>query len=249
VQNLISNAIKYTLDGRVLVGCRRRRGRLRIDVWDTGMGIPPSKRREIFKEFHRLDQGARAAPGLGLGLSIVERIARMLDHKIDLRSTLGGGSRFSVEVPLAPALAASAPPIPVARLDSRQLAGSVVLCLDNDLPILDGMRTLLEGWGCQVLQAPGLAEAIAAATQAKTPLDCLLVDYRLDDGNGLDAIMELRRHFGAHLPAILITADRSLHLRRDAQKRDIQFLNKPVKPAALRALLAQYRLRRIAAAE
>jgi Na+/proline symporter/signal transduction histidine kinase/CheY-like chemotaxis protein len=249
VQNLISNAIKYTLDGRVLVGCRRRRGRLRIDVWDTGIGIPPSKKREIFKEFHRLDEGARAAPGLGLGLSIVERIARMLDHKIDLWSTLGGGSRFSVEVPLAPALARRAAPVAVARSDSRQLSGSVVLCLDNDLPILDGMRTLLEGWGCRVLPAASLAEAIATAAEAKIPLDCLLVDYRLDDGNGLDAIVELRGHFGAHLPAILITADRSLHLRRDAQKRDIQFLNKPVKPASLRALLAQYRLRRIAAAE
>ncbi len=241
VQNLVSNAIKYTLDGRVLVGCRRRRGRLRIDVWDTGIGIPPSKKREIFKEFHRLDEGARAARGLGLGLSIVERIARMLDHKIDLSSTVGGGSRFSVEVPLAPALAASAAPVPVARPETRQLAGSVVLCLDNDLPILDGMRALLEGWDCQVLQGANLGDAIAAAKEANVTLDCLLVDYRLDEGNGLDAIMELRRHLGAHLPAILITADRSLRLRRDAQVRDIQFLNKPLKPAALRALLAQYR--------
>jgi Na+/proline symporter/signal transduction histidine kinase len=249
VQNLVSNAIKYTLDGRVLVGCRRRRGRLRIDVWDTGIGIPPSKRREIFKEFHRLDEGAKAARGLGLGLSIVERIARMLDHKIDLHSTVGAGSRFSVEVPLAPALAAGVLPAPAGVPDSRQLSGTMVLCLDNDLPILDGMRTLLEGWGCRVLPAPNLADAIAAATEAKMPLDCLLIDYRLDDGNGLDAIMELRRRFGDHIPAILITADRSLHLRRDAQLHDIQFLNKPLRPAALRALLAQYRIRRIAAAE
>jgi Na+/proline symporter/signal transduction histidine kinase len=249
VQNLVSNAIKYTLDGRVLVGCRRRHGRLRIDVWDTGIGIPPSKKREIFKEFHRLDEGAKAARGLGLGLSIVERIARMLDHKIDIWSTVGGGSRFSVEVPLAPALAATPAPAPAAQPDSRQLSGTVVLCLDNDLAILDGMRTLLEGWGCQVLQAANLTEALAAATEADVPLDCLLVDYRLDAGNGLDAIVELRRRFGEYLPAILITADRSLHLRRDAQMRDIQFLNKPLKPAALRALLAQYRIRRIAAAE
>jgi CheY-like chemotaxis protein len=100
-----------------------------------------------------------------------------------------------------------------------------------------------------VLQAPNLAEAIVIGTEAKIALDCLLVDYRLDEGNGLDAIAELRKRFGAHVPAILITADRSLRLRRDAQKRDIQFLNKPLKPAALRALLAQYRIRRIAAAE
>jgi CheY-like chemotaxis protein len=173
----------------------------------------------------------------------------MLDHKIDLWSTVGGGSRFSVEVPLAPALAASAAPAPVMQPDSRQLTSNVVLCLDNDLPILDGMRTLLEGWGCQVLPVPTLTEAIAAMSGAKVQIDCLLVDYRLDDGNGLDAITELRKRFGDNLPAILITADRSLALRRKAQKHDIQFLNKPLKPAALRALLTQYRVRRIAAAE
>jgi Na+/proline symporter/signal transduction histidine kinase len=249
VQNLVSNAIKYTPDGRVLVGCRRRRGRLRIDVWDTGLGIPQSKKREIFKEFHRLDEGARAARGLGLGLSIVERIARMLDHRIELSSTVGAGSRFSVEVPLAAALAATVAPPPVAQPDSRQLSGTVVLCLDNDLPILDGMRTLLAGWGCHVLQAPNVLEAIGAVAEAKLPVDALLVDYHLDDGTGLDAIGELRRRFGADLPAILITADRSPRVRDDAHVRDIQVLNKPLRPAALRALLAQYRVRRIAAAE
>lgn len=249
VQNLVSNAIKYTLDGQVLVGCRRRRGRLRIDIWDTGIGIPQSKKREIFKEFHRLDEGAKAARGLGLGLSIVERIARVLDHKIEVLSTVGGGSRFSVEVPLAPALAASAALPPATGVDPRQLTGTVVLCLDNDLPILDGMRTLLEGWGCQVLKAPNLAEAIAAVAEARIPLDALLVDYHLDQGNGIDAIAELRRRFGADLPGILITADRSRRVRGDARVRDIQVLNKPLRPAALRALLAQYRIRRIAAAE
>ncbi len=249
LQNLVSNAIKYTPGGRVLVGCRRRRGRLRIDVWDTGIGVPPSKKREIFKEFHRLDEGARAAPGLGLGLSIVERIARVLDHKIDLSSTVGEGSRFSIEMPLAPALAASAVRVPVARPDTRQLAGTVVLCLDNDLAILDGMRTLLGGWDCKVLQAANLETAIAAAREANVPLDCLLVDYQLEEGNGIDAILELRRLFGADLPAILITAHRSLKLRREARGHDVHWLNKPLKPAALRALMAQYRVQRIAAAE
>ena len=102
LQNLISNAIKYTPKGRVLVGCRRDGKRVRIDVYDTGLGIPASKKKVIFKEFHRLDQGAKVARGLGLGLSIVERIARMLGHKVDLKSTPTRGSHFSVEVPLAP---------------------------------------------------------------------------------------------------------------------------------------------------
>src|SRR6185503_17072868 len=104
LQNLVSNAIKYTPQGRVLIGCRLAGTRLRIDVYDTGLGIPQSKQRMIFREFHRLDQGAKVARGLGLGLSIVERIARVLDHPIEVKSKSGRGSQFSVAVPLAPAL-------------------------------------------------------------------------------------------------------------------------------------------------
>ncbi len=249
VQNLVSNAVKYTPAGKVLVGCRRRRGRLRIDVWDTGLGIPQSKKREIFKEFHRLDQGAKVARGLGLGLSIVERIARVLDHKIELSSTVGRGSRFSVDVPLAPAAASVLAQREIARIHPRQLAGTVVLCVDNDLTILDGMETLLKGWGCEVFKAPDLATSIATVAHNKISPDGLLVDYHLDDGNGIDAVVELRRCFGADLPAVLITADRSPSVRADARAHGIEVLNKPIKPAALRALLAQCRVRRMAAAE
>jgi Na+/proline symporter/signal transduction histidine kinase len=249
LQNLVSNAIKYTPSGRVLVGCRRRYGRLRIDVWDTGLGIPQSKKREIFKEFHRLDQGAKVARGLGLGLSIVERIARVLDHKIEVNSTVGRGSRFSAEVLLAPATPSVPAQGETPRTDSRQLAGTAVLCIDNEVTILDGMETLLRGWGCRVLKAPGLASAIAAVEEARVGLDSLLVDYHLDEGNGIAAVVELRRRFGADLPAILITADRSPRVRDEARSQGIEVLNKPVKPAALRALLAQYRVRRMAAAE
>jgi Na+/proline symporter/signal transduction histidine kinase/CheY-like chemotaxis protein len=248
LQNLVSNAVKYTPKGRVLVGCRRHRGRLRIDVHDTGLGIPQSKRRAIFQEFHRLDQGAKVARGLGLGLSIVERIARILDHRIAVTSALGRGSRFSVEVPLSA-------PVPVGQQQQRlprkadrvQLSGIVVLCIDNDLAILDGMETLLGGWGCRVLKASGLDAAIAVITEAKVTPDGLLVDYHVDDGNGIDAIAELRRRFGSDLTAILITADRSPRVREDARASAIQVLNKPLKPAALRALLTQWRVQRVAA--
>jgi Na+/proline symporter/signal transduction histidine kinase len=247
LQNLISNAIKYTPKGRVLVGCRRKADRLRIDVYDTGLGIPQSKKRAIFKEFHRLDQGAKVARGLGLGLSIVERIARVLDHRVDLASVPGRGTHFSVEVPLAPALPSDARTREPQRVQAGQLADMVVLCIDNDAQILDGMETLLGGWGCSVFKAAEVKSAVAALADAKVAPHGLLVDYHLDEGNGIDAIVQLRWRFGADLPAILITADRSPHVREDARARNIQVLNKPVKPAALRALLAQWRVHRVAA--
>ncbi|HET7255182.1 MAG TPA: hybrid sensor histidine kinase/response regulator [Xanthobacteraceae bacterium] len=249
LQNLISNAIKYTPRGRVLVGCRRRRRRLRIDVYDTGLGIPSSKKRAIFQEFHRLDQGAKVARGLGLGLSIVERIARVLDYKIGVVSTVGRGSHFSVEVPRSTAVPLRQHQRVVREVDRVQLSGTTVLCIDNDLTILDGMETLLGGWGCRVFKAPDLAAAIAVMAEADASPDGLLVDYHLDDGDGITAIKELRRRFGANLTAILITADRSPHVREDARANDIQLLNKPVKPAALRALLTQWRMHRVVAAE
>jgi len=249
LQNLVSNAIKYTPNGRVLVGCRRRDGRLRIDVYDTGLGIPASKKQAIFQEFHRLEQGAKAARGLGLGLSIVERIARVLDYKIMVNSSVGRGSQFSVEVPLSAAIPPRQQPRVAREVDRVQLSGITVLCIDNELAILDGMETLLAGWGCRVLKAPDLEEAIALVAEGKITPDGLLVDYHLDEGNGIAAITELRRRFGADLTAILITADRSPRVREDARANGIQLLNKPLKPAALRALLTQWRMQRLAAAE
>ena len=249
LQNLVSNAIKYTPKGRVLVGCRRSGGKLRIDVYDTGLGIPASKKTVIFREFQRLDEGAKVARGLGLGLSIVERIGRVLDHKIDLRSAPGRGSRFSVEVPLSSAAPSIQAPRELATVDRGQLLGITVLCIDNEPKVLDGMDALLGGWGCRVLKAPDLATAIAAIAESQAAPNGLLVDYHLDRGNGLDAIVELRRRFGADLPAILITADRSPHVRDEARAHDVQVLSKPLKPAALRALMAQWRVQRVAAAE
>lgn len=250
LQNLVSNAIKYTPKGKVLVGCRRHKGRLRIDVYDTGLGIPQSKRRAVFKEFHRLDQGAKVARGLGLGLSIVERIARVLDHKLDLQSVPGRGSQFSITVPIATALPSQAQQASEPqRVEAGRLAGTTVLCIDNEPKILDGMEALLGGWGCRVHKAADLNSALAELAATKPVLSGLLVDYHLDEGNGIEAIGELRWRLGADLPAILITADRSPHVREDARKRDIQVLHKPVKPAALRALLAQWRVHRVAAAE
>ena len=249
LQNLISNAIKYTPSGRVLVGCRRQGERLRVDVYDTGIGIPELKQRDIFVEFHRLDQGAKIARGLGLGLSIVERLARVLGGNIDIDSSLGRGSRFSVLVPRSDAAPVVLPQRDTAQFDSGQLAGTTALCIDNEPAVLDGMETLLRGWGCEVIKAPDAAIALATIAESQTTPNGLLVDYHLDDGNGIEAIEKLRGRCGADLPAILITADRSPTVREQARARAIQVLHKPLKPAALRAMLAQWRVLRVAAAE
>ena len=248
VQNLVSNAIKYTPSGRVLIGCRRQRETLRIDIYDTGVGIPHSKQRDIFVEFHRLDQGAKIARGLGLGLSIVERVARVLGCEVTVESADGRGSHFAVTVPLSNAAPVELPEREDTRVDPGQLAGTVALCIDNEPSVLDGMETLLRGWDCEVITAPDLERALAAVAASPVAPNGLLVDYHLDRGNGIDAIFALRRRYG-DLPAILITADRSPAVREAARAGSIQLLHKPIKPAALRALLAQWRVLRVAAAE
>ncbi len=248
IQNLVSNAIKYTPAGRVLIGCRRRGGNLRIDVYDTGVGIPQSKQRDIFIEFHRLDEGAKIARGLGLGLSIVERVARVLGCRVEVSSTVGRGSHFAVTVPLSSAVPFDMPARDDARVDPGQLVGTTALCIDNEPAVLDGMETLLHGWGCAVIKAPDLDVALAAIAESRTMPNGLLVDYHLDHGNGIEAILALRRRCG-EVPAILITADRSPAVREQARAEGILVLHKPVKPAALRALLAQWRVLRVAAAE
>ena len=248
VQNLVSNAVKYTPSGRVLVGCRRRGNGLRIDVCDTGVGVPQSQQRDIFVEFHRLDQGARIARGLGLGLSIVERVARVLGCAVEVSSTVGRGSRFAVTVPLSKAAAVELPARDEIRVDPSQLVGTTALCIDNEPAVLDGMETMLRGWGCEVIKAADLDGALAAAEESAHAPGGLLVDYHLDHGNGIEAIVRLRARYG-DLPAILITADRSPAVREAARAQGIQLLNKPIKPAALRALLAQWRVMRVAAAE
>jgi CheY-like chemotaxis protein/two-component sensor histidine kinase len=249
LQNLISNAIKYTPRGRVLVGCRRHGTSLKICVYDTGVGIPAVKRAEIFKEFHRLEQGARIARGLGLGLSIVERLARVLKHGIAIDSNAGGGSVFSVTVPTAKAVTHTAGVTSATPLARTPIAGALIVCIENDAAILDGMRTLLKAWNAEVIAVADPEAAIAAIETAGRRVTGLLVDYHLDRGNGIAAIRDIRRRFGNTIPAILITADRSPAVQMAAREEKIAVLNKPVKPASLRALLGQWRTQQMVAAE
>ncbi|HLZ06346.1 MAG TPA: hybrid sensor histidine kinase/response regulator [Bradyrhizobium sp.] len=249
LQNFVSNAIKYTPHGRVLVGCRRRGEALQVCVYDTGVGIPVVKRGEIFKEFHRLEQGARIARGLGLGLSIVERLARVLNHRVAIDANAGGGSVFSVAVPTAAAVNHTAAVTSATPLARAPISGARIVCIENDPAILDGMKTLLKAWKADVIAVNDPDAAIEAIEAAGGGVTGLLVDYHLDRGNGVAAIRDIRRRFGETLPAILITADRSPHVRAAARDEKIAVLNKPVKPASLRALLGQWRIQQMIAAE
>jgi CheY-like chemotaxis protein len=248
LQNLISNALKYTLSGRVLVGCRRTPGAVRIEVWDTGLGIPPEHERTVFAEFKRLDQGARVARGLGLGLSIVERLGRVLQHPVGLRSRPFKGSVFFVTAPLARGVVklgmeAHAPDSVTA---GEPLIGLKVLAIDNEPRVLEGLSVLLKRWGCMVAIAHGLDEARATLDAFGAP-DVIIADYHLDSGDGVVAVRALRARFGRTTPAILVTADRSPEVRDQAEREDIVVMNKPLKPAPLRAQLTRYAALREAA--
>jgi CheY-like chemotaxis protein len=249
LQNLTSNAIKYTPRGRVLIGCRRRGKSLQIDVYDRGLGIPDTKRRDIFKEFYRLDQGARIARGLGLGLSIVQRMARVLNHGIALDANRSGGSHFSVTVPISDKVTHIGTIANVMAASRMPLEGALIVCVENDPAIIDGMRTLLTGWGAEVIAETDGASAIAAIEASQRTPTGMLVDYHLDRGNGLAVIRDIRERFGEGLPAILITADRSPSVREAIRSSNIRLFNKPIKPAALRAMLGQWSKKRLIAAE
>ncbi|MGE7370634.1 PAS domain-containing hybrid sensor histidine kinase/response regulator [Neorhizobium sp. NPDC001467] len=252
VQNLVSNAIKYTVTGKVLVGVRRRGGDVVIEVADSGIGIPQGSFEMIFQEFTRLDEGARTASGLGLGLSIVERISKVLAHPVEIVSSPGRGTVFRVRVPKTDA-ATSAAPAPVVA-SPQSLGGITVLCIDNDPRILAGMNILISSWGCTVIQAGSVAQAMAlvddvhSAAGAPVP-DLVIADYHLDDGTGIAAILGLRARFDRDIPALVLTADRSQEVRDETKTHGLGLQNKPVKPAALRAYIAQIASHRRAAAE
>ncbi len=247
LQNLISNAIKYTPSGKVLIGCRRRGHQLAIQVIDTGLGIPTNKQKIVFREFERLDQGAKIARGLGLGLSIVERIAKTLGHKLALRSLAGRGSTFELLLPRAAALPAPAIQAEKSASAYAPLQGMIVVAIDNEPSIQDGMRLVLGGWGCEVITGATAAEVLRSLSAANRMPDAIVADYHLDDGDGIAAVQSMRVALGKDVPAALLTADRSPAVRGLADASGMQMLNKPLRPAALRALLSQWRVTRTAA--
>jgi signal transduction histidine kinase/CheY-like chemotaxis protein len=237
--NLVSNAIRYTVRGGVLVGCRRRGDQLRIEVWDSGIGIPEDQRENIFGEFYQLAASDRdRSGGLGLGLAIVDRLCRLLDHRLELTSTLGRGSRFAVSLPMVAAPQESIEHAPKAMADPA--SGKLVVVIEDDALALDAMRGLLRRWGCLVVGAESESEALASLVDDDQLPDLIISDYRLADGHtGIEAIQRLRSALGAPIPAFLVTGDIAPERLREAGANGFHLLHKPVGPMALRAMLNQ----------
>ena len=240
LQNFLTNAFRYA-KGKVLLGVRREGRHLRLEVWDRGPGIPADKLKVIFEEFKRLDSHqTRAEKGLGLGLAIADGLCQVLKHRIDVRSWPGKGSVFSVRVPLARGHA-----VPLARPQTQSTAGQTmngarVWCIDNEDSILTGMRSLLSRWGCQV-QTARSREECAQLLANDSPPELVLVDYHLDDGETGQALMGwLRARLGQPVPGVVISADGRAELIAEVHAAGLDYLSKPVKPAALRALLSRH---------
>nr|PZN88310.1 MAG: hybrid sensor histidine kinase/response regulator [Pseudomonadota bacterium] len=246
LQNLVANAVKYTSSGGVLLGARRKGGSVLVQVIDTGRGIPPSKHKLIFKEFQRLEENSSEIRGLGLGLSIVERICRVLQTPITVNSRPGRGSTFSVLLPSAEARGAQvvAPP---RKSFHGPIKGSVVLCIENEPAVLEGMGTLLRGWGCEVICAASSDGALEAIAQSRQTPDIILADYHLDGETGLEAVKRVRQHLNSDVPAVFITADHSPEVERELRASGFVLLRKPLKAASLRAIMTRLTLRRVAA--
>ncbi|SER00975.1 hybrid sensor histidine kinase/response regulator [Sphingobium sp. YR768] len=233
LQNFLSNALRYTQQGAVSVECRAGADGIKVSVIDSGPGIAPDKQALVFEEFRRLDT---RTSGKGLGLAIVKRASDMLGHRVTLESAPGKGSTFSIALPTGEpvAEAGSGPDMPGR---DRSMRGLNVLVIDNERAIQTGMRTLLGGWGCTMLTAGGFAEATGLFAQGAAP-DIILIDYHLNDGEtGEATLAQLRAHFDATVPAVMISADRGKELKARLDAQGTPLLNKPVKPAQLRALL------------
>jgi CheY-like chemotaxis protein len=246
LQNLISNAIKYTPKGRVLVGCKRVGSNIRIIVRDTGYGIPVEQQKLVFQEFERLGRDQGATAGLGLGLSIVERMCNVLKHPLELTSHTAEGSEFALVVPIGKDVPQRVEASTLMRRpNTTALQGLQVLAVDNESAIVEGLKALLGGWGVEVLTSTTSADAVATASR-NPDIAAVLVDYHINREDGVKLVNTLRNTLRRDLPAILITADRSVRVRDLAAAHAITYLQKPVKPAALRAALSQLVFRKAA---
>jgi signal transduction histidine kinase/CheY-like chemotaxis protein len=240
LSNLVQNAIRYTRSGRVLIGCRRRGDRLRIEVWDTGRGIPPDQQQNIFSEFYRVEGSERDSSGLGLGLAIVDRLCRLLDHPIEVKSAPGKGSCFAIAVPMV----APGDAVPVPQLEARPRViaadNKLIVVIDDDPLVLDGMGSLIKSWGCRVIAGSDESAALDGLSRCGAPPDAIISDYRLRNGKtGIEAIARLREAAAAPIPAFLMSGDTDLDVVREAKASGLALLHKPVEPATLRAMLVE----------
>ncbi|MDX1598629.1 MAG: NahK/ErcS family hybrid sensor histidine kinase/response regulator [Marinobacter sp.] len=241
LRNFLTNAIRYTGNGRILLGCRRRQDHVLLQVWDTGPGIPEDKLTEIFQEFKRIrPTGSQPDKGLGLGLAIVDKISRMLGHEVSVSSIEGKGSVFSVKVPFG-RLQPSRPTADQNRTVSFDsgLDGARIWVVDNDQSICQGMKTLLEGWDCRVVTAVSLEDLERQLDPADSPVDLILADYHLDnDENGVDVVAEINGRRRCPAPVVMITANYTNELKQHIRELGHLLMNKPVKPLKLRSVLS-----------
>lgn len=238
--NLVSNALRYTGHGGVLVGCRRSRGgsHLWLEVWDTGVGIPAEHQQDIFREFYQIGNPERdRSKGLGLGLNIVDRTARLLGHELKLCSVPGHGTRFRLELPLAPAgdlQALMAAEQPQQLVDVRGLR---ILVIEDDRQSAQALRGLLDSWGCVVAVVEGLQGALTVVDGGFVP-DLVLSDFRLRAGeSGMQTLQTLRTQLERPLPACLMSGDTDPELIQACRDAGLPLLHKPVRPAKLRTLI------------
>ncbi len=241
LRNLLSNATKYTRHGKVLIGCRRHKDSLSIEVWDTGTGIPETELSAIFKEFHQLENhSGKRSKGLGLGLAIVQRLSELLDAPITVRSRVGRGSAFAVEVPLAPAASRVEPPLGVAAPLEGKGAGPTlseqahsILIVEDDTELRETLKMLLDKRGYRCLAARDGDQALILAASIGASLDLIVADYNLPGPNGLDVVEKIEKSAGRKIPAILLTGDISAATLREIAEKSHIHLYKPVDSRSL----------------
>ena len=240
LQNLISNAVRYTRNGKVLVGVRRRGDGIRVEVWDTGPGIPEDKRQVIFGEFQRLEAAASPSEGMGLGLAIVERACALLDHRLTLVSEVGRGSGFLVDLPLADACQDDLDHPSTAQPEGPdRLAGRLALLVENDADFRQALTILLEKWGADVIAVASRDEALSLLAEVGLVPDLVIADFQLDDGlRGTEAIATLRAEYGP-LPACIVTADRGPEVQLLCDALSVPVIPKPIDPGFLAGQLSQ----------
>jgi len=240
--NLVSNAVRYTLRGGIIVGCRRRGETLRIEVWDSGPGIPEDQKQNIFGEFFQLPGPERNRyGGLGLGLAIVDRLRLLLNHQIDLASTVGRGSRFAILVPMADECVTSTEPVDSPRPAAFAVEGKIILVIADAPVVLEVTGGLLGKWGYSVLTAGSDEAALIRLAERQQRPGLIISDYHLASGKtGIRAIEQINAAFGSSIPAILISGDTAPEPLRDAKDRGYILLHKPVDPMRLRAVMHEF---------
>ena len=250
-RNLVSNAIRYTEDGTVLASCRRRGDKLMLQVWDSGPGISDDERTRVFEEFYQVPGGPALADaqkkGLGLGLAIVKRLAALMNAPLAMRSEVGRGTVFSLELPLGAASRTLAlRSVPGKAPAGLTLDGQRIVIVEDEAAVREGLEVLLEGWGATVVSMPsvGAARTWAETAPAEQAPTLVIADYRLEQGEtGVNAIIALRRRFGSALPAIVVTGSSMTGHDKEAVEQDFHLLIKPVLPNKLRAMIA-FKLRK-----